>query len=397
MAQSRRSRAARWSWQDPPPEMVLPPNTTVELVLSAGPAPVTVPDVVGLAEPFAEKIIEAAGIKVGSVDTVRGGDEAGVVIATRPPSGHGRPRGHPGGPGGERRPGGGTHERADRAERAERRPGPAAGAGRAGHRGRGRVDPRGRDGRPFRARISPSARPIIRALRRITDRVIDVHLMVRAPGALHRGVRRRGRERLHLPSRGDRARAAPARRRARAGNAVAGLALNPGTPLALIEEVVDDVDLVLIMSVNPGYGGQSYLPQATDKIRRTRALLDRAGSRAVLEVDGGITTATIAEAWSAGRRHLRRRDGRVRRRRSGRRPCGTSGAAAPCRSEALMSRQWTIVLVVVAGLALGAAALTRLAPTWPRSRSAPRRPSSGVPDLRDRRLGVAARALRAAR
>ena len=80
-------------WQDPAPEMVLPPNTTVELVLSAGPAPVTVPDVVGLAEPFAEKIIEAAGIKVGTVDTVRGGLEAGVVIATRPPSGHGRPRG----------------------------------------------------------------------------------------------------------------------------------------------------------------------------------------------------------------------------------------------------------------------------------------------------------------
>jgi beta-lactam-binding protein with PASTA domain len=82
-------------WQDPPPDMVLPPNTTVELVLSAGPAPVTVPDVVGLAEPFAEKIIEAAGIKVGSVDTVRGGVEAGVVIATRPPSGYGHRQGTP--------------------------------------------------------------------------------------------------------------------------------------------------------------------------------------------------------------------------------------------------------------------------------------------------------------
>jgi len=82
-------------WQDPAPAMVLPPNTTVELVLSAGPAPVAVPDVVGLAEPFAEKIIEAAGIEVGTVDTVRGGVEAGVVIATRPPSGHGRPAGTP--------------------------------------------------------------------------------------------------------------------------------------------------------------------------------------------------------------------------------------------------------------------------------------------------------------
>jgi ribulose-phosphate 3-epimerase len=67
-----------------------------------------------------------------------------------------------------------------------------------------------------------------------------------------------------------------------------------------VEEVVDDLDLVLVMSVNPGYGGQSYLPASTDKIRRVRAVLDRAGSRAALEVDGGITAETITEAWGAG-------------------------------------------------------------------------------------------------
>jgi ribulose-phosphate 3-epimerase len=54
------------------------------------------------------------------------------------------------------------------------------------------------------------------------------------------------------------------------------------------------------MSVNPGFGGQAYLPQATDKIRRVRGLLDQHGARAVLEVDGGITIETIAEAWGAG-------------------------------------------------------------------------------------------------
>ena len=63
---------------------------------------------------------------------------------------------------------------------------------------------------------------------------------------------------------------------------------------------MSDVDLVLVMSVNPGFGGQSYLPASTDKIRRARALLDRHRSPATLEVDGGITTATIAEAWGAG-------------------------------------------------------------------------------------------------
>lgn len=81
-------------WQDPPPDLVAPPNAVVQLVISSGPAPVTVPDVVGLALPYAEKVVEAAGIRVGRVDTVRSaGAEAGVVIATRPGAGNGRPRG----------------------------------------------------------------------------------------------------------------------------------------------------------------------------------------------------------------------------------------------------------------------------------------------------------------
>lgn len=81
-------------WQDPPPGTVVPANAVVQLVASAGPAPVTVPDVVGLALPYAAKVVEAAGMKVGRVDSVRGGaPEAGVVIATRPAPGNGRPRG----------------------------------------------------------------------------------------------------------------------------------------------------------------------------------------------------------------------------------------------------------------------------------------------------------------
>jgi ribulose-phosphate 3-epimerase len=141
--------------------------------------------------------------------------------------------------------------------------------------------------------------PIIRALRRCTDRVLDVHLMVQHPEHYITEYADAGANvftfhpeaTVHLQRH-----LAAVRER----GMLAGLALNPGSPLALAEEVMDDLDLVLIMSVNPGYGGQSYLPQATDKIRRTRTLLDRAGSRAVLEVDGGITTATIAEAWTAG-------------------------------------------------------------------------------------------------
>jgi ribulose-phosphate 3-epimerase len=141
--------------------------------------------------------------------------------------------------------------------------------------------------------------PVIQALRRITDRPLDVHLMVERPEMYIADFADAGASvftfhpeaTVHV----QRHLAAVRERGMRAG-----LALNPASPLALLEEVVDDVDLVLIMTVNPGYGGQSYLPQSTDKIRRTRALLDSAGSRAALEVDGGITTATIAEAWTAG-------------------------------------------------------------------------------------------------
>jgi beta-lactam-binding protein with PASTA domain len=80
-------------WQDPPPGMVLAPNTSVQIVLSTGPAPVTVPDVVGLALSSAERIITAAGVKVGTVDTVQTSGEPGIVIATRPGAGNGQPRG----------------------------------------------------------------------------------------------------------------------------------------------------------------------------------------------------------------------------------------------------------------------------------------------------------------
>lgn len=81
---------------------------------------------------------------------------------------------------------------------------------------------------------------------------------------------------------------------------LAGLALNPGSPLSLAEEVLGDLDLLLIMSVNPGFPGQAYIPVATEKIRRARQLLEARGSPAHLEVDGGITRDTIGAACAAG-------------------------------------------------------------------------------------------------
>lgn len=80
----------------------------------------------------------------------------------------------------------------------------------------------------------------------------------------------------------------------------AGVALNPSTPLDAVEEVLEELDLLLVMSVNPGFGGQRFIRGAVDKIARARRMLDAAGSRATLEVDGGINRATIVECWRAG-------------------------------------------------------------------------------------------------
>jgi eukaryotic-like serine/threonine-protein kinase len=82
-------------WQDPPAGTVLSPNSVVQLVVSAGPSLVAVPDVIGFNLPQASKVFSAAGVRVGAVDTVAGGQERGVVLATRPAAGVGRPRGAP--------------------------------------------------------------------------------------------------------------------------------------------------------------------------------------------------------------------------------------------------------------------------------------------------------------
>jgi ribulose-phosphate 3-epimerase len=141
--------------------------------------------------------------------------------------------------------------------------------------------------------------PLIRALRKFTDAPLDVHLMVVEPERYiaeyaDLGVRvftfhpeATVHVQRHLAAIRER-------------GMLAGLSLNPSSPLALVEEVVPELDLLLLMSVNPGFGGQSYIPATTDKLKRTRALLDRCSSRAALEVDGGITLETIEPAWRAG-------------------------------------------------------------------------------------------------
>lgn len=140
---------------------------------------------------------------------------------------------------------------------------------------------------------------IVKALRPHTSLPFDVHLMVAPVDPWLEAYRAAGAEVLSVhPESGPHLHRTLGR--IRQLGARAGLVLNPATPVAVVEEVVDMVDLVLIMSVNPGFGGQSFIDSALRKIARVRALLDAAGSPAVLQVDGGVTAANAAACVSAG-------------------------------------------------------------------------------------------------
>ena len=141
--------------------------------------------------------------------------------------------------------------------------------------------------------------PVVKSLRKITRLPLDVHLMITDPdryieafidaGAnlvsvhvevlphLHRTI-------THIKKLG----------------AKAGVVLNPSTPVSSIEEIAGDVDFVLVMSVNPGFGGQVFIPGSVKKIRTVRAVLDRAGNPAPIEVDGGIDLTTASRVVEAG-------------------------------------------------------------------------------------------------
>jgi ribulose-phosphate 3-epimerase len=141
--------------------------------------------------------------------------------------------------------------------------------------------------------------PMVKALRRFTEIPLDCHLMVEHPEAYIEPFAAAGASGLtiHAEATDHLERHLSEIRR---HGMKPGVALNPATPLAAIEEVADELDLLLVMSVNPGFGGQTFWDPAIDKVRRARALLDRRASRAQLEVDGGVARETIGQLAAAG-------------------------------------------------------------------------------------------------
>jgi ribulose-phosphate 3-epimerase len=141
--------------------------------------------------------------------------------------------------------------------------------------------------------------PVVRALRSVTDLPLDAHLMMEEPERYLEEFARAGADGLtvHVET-------CPHLHRTiqqiQDLGLTAGVTLNPATPLSSLEEILPYVDLVLIMSVNPGFGGQSYIPTSTSRIARLREMLDAIDSKAELEVDGGIDTATVETVVKAG-------------------------------------------------------------------------------------------------
>src|SRR6266566_3859728 len=141
--------------------------------------------------------------------------------------------------------------------------------------------------------------PIVKAIRKVTKLPLDVHLMMTNPeefipefieaGSNYLTVHVETCPHLHRTIQSIKEKGVKA-----------GVTLNPATPLVSIEEILSEVDLLLIMSVNPGFGGQSFIPQALEKLKRARRMIDDYGLKVELEVDGGVKPDNMAALSKAG-------------------------------------------------------------------------------------------------
>lgn len=141
--------------------------------------------------------------------------------------------------------------------------------------------------------------PIIKTMKKTATKPFDVHLMIVEPEKYFEDFKAAGADILtvHYEASTHLHRSLQA---IKALGMKAGVSLNPHTPVSVLEDIIQDIDLVLIMSVNPGFGGQKFIPQALDKIRKVKKMIQDSGSRALIEVDGGVTLDNAADLVAAG-------------------------------------------------------------------------------------------------
>lgn len=140
---------------------------------------------------------------------------------------------------------------------------------------------------------------VVEAARRATDQVLDVHLMITDPDDYIDSFAAAGADwiTVHVETCTHLQRTVS---RIRECGVKPGVVLNPATPLQTLDYIIEDVDLVMVMSVNPGFGGQSFIPATLDKIRALKSMLDERGLETGIEVDGGVSPTTIGEIARAG-------------------------------------------------------------------------------------------------
>jgi len=140
---------------------------------------------------------------------------------------------------------------------------------------------------------------LVEAVRRVTRLPLDVHLMIVNPERYLEDFARAGADviTVHFEATPHAHRAV---QKVKELGKKAGLAINPATPLSAFEALLPELDLALLMSVNPGFGGQKYIPQSTERLRRLKAMRDALNPACLIEVDGGVNRATVAEVYRAG-------------------------------------------------------------------------------------------------
>jgi ribulose-phosphate 3-epimerase len=145
--------------------------------------------------------------------------------------------------------------------------------------------------------------PVVKSIRRVTHVPLDVHLMIEEPDRYIDAFAEAGAAMIsvHVEVLPHLHRTVHA---IRALGVKAGVVLNPSTPVVALEQIAGDVDYVLVMSVNPGFGGQTFIPRSESKVRDVRALLDRTGNTAPVEIDGGIDLTTVGRVVAAGARMI---------------------------------------------------------------------------------------------
>lgn len=141
--------------------------------------------------------------------------------------------------------------------------------------------------------------PVVKSLRKYTDRILDVHLMIEEPDRYVEDFAKAGADIITVHAETCRHLDRTVAHIKELG-AMAGVAINPATPIEVLRHVIDQVDMVLIMTVNPGYGGQKLIPYTLEKVTELRRILGERGIKLDIEVDGGITLDNVDQALIAG-------------------------------------------------------------------------------------------------